>query len=168
MTSKTRILSQILGSNNLITYAAQPPGTVLQVINRTLDGTTQAIANTTNLQVQLAGWSQTIIKIKSNSKIICFIDFYNYQGAASGGWWQLHCKVGTSAVTSANGYGIRSHNPAQWVFAASAHQQFQATFWDVRDQTNITYDFYHQSVGSVAAMTWWNVPVNWTFMEIAQ
>ena len=144
-------------------------GNVLQVINRTHGGTTQSIPATVNVEVQLSNWSQTITKRQSNSKIVCFIDFYNYQGATSGGWWALKCKVGTSEVTSTyNDYGIRSHNPMQWVWSTSAHQAFQAMFWDIRDQTTITYDFYHRSISTVAAMVWWNNPVTWTFMEIAQ
>lgn len=141
---------------------------VLQVINRQLDGTTQAIPTTADIEVQLTGWSQTITKLQPNSKIVCFIDFYNYQNTTPTGWWQLRCKVGGSPVTSSTGFGIRSENPVQWNWRTSSHQMGQAMFWDIRNATTVTYDFYHGSVSSNAGIIWWNNPVNWTFYEIAQ
>ncbi len=141
-----------------------PAGNILQVITRQLDGTTQAIASA---EAQLIGWSQTITKIKPDSKIVCFISFFNYiNSSASTGWWQLHCKVGTNPVSSSNQYGVASHNPEHYVWAGGAHQAYSALWHDTRNQSTITYDFFHIASGACNAV-WWNQPVNWIFYEVA-
>jgi hypothetical protein len=151
----------------LVPSANAPSGTILQVITRQLNGTTQGIPNTTNVQVQLSGWSQTITKLRADSRIVCFMNFYNYiDTSAGGGWWFLSCQVGSSPVSSSTTYGILSQNTQQFVFQQSAHQLYHGVWYDTRNQSTITYDFFHNSVGS-RPMVWWNNPVDWVFFEVA-
>ena len=145
------------------------PGTILQVSTRQLNGTTQQVPSTGDIETKLTGWSQTINKIQANSKILCFINYYNYVGQAAGGWWQLRCKVGSTPVSSTDGNGaISSHNPNQWVFNTSAHQQWFCEFYDTTNSQTVTYDFYSYNNGIIPQLIWWNNAVNWTFVEVAQ
>lgn len=145
------------------------PGTILQVSTRQLSGTTQQVPSTADVETKLTGWSQTINKIQANSKILCFINYYNYVGQVAGGWWQLRCRVGGTNVSSTDGNGaISSHNPNQWVFNASAHQQWFCEFYDTTNSQTVTYDFYSYNNGVIPQLVWWNNAVNWTFIEVAQ
>lgn len=169
VTNEDRTLTLPDNSGTLLNNASTagfPAGTVLQVITRTLDGTTQSIPSTTNTVVQLTGWSQTINKIRSDSTVVCFMNFCNYIDSGGSGWWFLSCKVGSDPVSSSNQYGVLSHNPSQFTFSASAHQFWHGVWHDTRDQSTITYDFFHNSSGS-RSMVWWNNPVNWVFFEVA-
>jgi hypothetical protein len=161
-----------LATSNLtgrVAVANAPSGSVIQVINRRLNGTTQNIPSTNNVEVQLTGWSQTITKLVSTSKIVGIVHYYNYSDVNPSGWWYLDCKVGGVQVTSAvdTSYGISSHNPTQWTYRQSAHQQWSAQFWDIRTANSVTYDFFHRSVGATQ-MVWWNNPVLWTFYEVIE
>jgi len=142
------------------------PGQVVQVINRSITGTTQSIATTT--ETQLSGWDQTITKKYANSTIICWIKFYNYASVAPTGWWQLRAKANGNYVTSSSGYSeIASFNHAMYAYNSNAHQQYYTNFWDTTNATTMNFTFF-ASHTSTSAIIWWNNPVTWTFMEIAQ
>jgi hypothetical protein len=144
------------------------PGSTIQVITRILNGTTQSIATTT--ETQLDGWNQTITKKYANSMLVCWIKFYNYPSAAPGGsWWQLRAKANGSYVTSSGpSYSeIASHNHNAYTYAGSAHQQYYTNFWDTTNATTVNFTFF-ASHTSTPSIVWWNNPVTWTFMEIAQ
>lgn len=144
------------------------PGSIIQVINRTINGTTQSIATTT--ETQLSGWDQSITKNFANSMIVCWIKFYNYPSTSPAGcWWQLRAKANGNYVTSSGPtYSeIASHNHNAYSYNTSAHQQYYTNFWDVTNASTVNFTFF-ASHTQAQSIVWWNNPVTWTFMEIAQ
>lgn len=169
--SRTRNLSKlIVNSDSTLANSNLPSGTVLQVINNKVTGSAQAISsNGRNTLILLNGWSKSITKIKSNSKIVGVVNFHFYNNTAPTSWWILVCRANNVPVVSSDAHGgITSHNPFQYVFQAAAHQTNSASFYDLTNAPIVLFEFYLTTDGPDSTLVVWNFDTLFTFYEIAQ
>lgn len=149
-------------------------GTVLQVQNYTISGTTQSWAASTTTEQELTTWGTlSFTKLRSNSLVVGHVHFYNYHDGSPNAWWGLRCKNNGTYVTSSDATysAIWTHNPVHYTWRQSAHQQWQTHFWDSTSGTSASFKFYHMNMSGTTTgggMVWWNNPVRITLMEIAQ
>jgi len=147
-----------------------PTGSVLQVQTYELLGTTTTISTTS--EVTLPQFNATFTKKHSDSKLVCYLQWYSYYSANNATWWSLRAFNNGTAVTSGTGFDssatVASHNQDQYLWQAGAHQQWNTHFWDDQNTitANITFSIRQNVAGSLEI--WGSGGPRLIIMEIAQ
>jgi len=137
-----------------LTDTEMPAGSVVQVGTFLLTPGNLTISTTT--ETALTSWAQSFTKKYANSKLVCHLQWWGYYSANPTYWW-LRCMINGTNVTSASGSGVHSgsgtistHNQDQYTFGLSAHQQWNAHFWDDQNNTtaNFTFSFRQNAAGT--------------------